>query len=315
MTLDLTSRLQLTVGARLLWEDRESGFFARVPRTQLTGAASLIPGQIDTNGQQLAASGMFGAFLPRANLLWRATGSLNIYATVSQGRRSPVVQLNAAAGGVANINNVAAETVDNYEAGFKYSRGGINASLGAFLMKYNNFQVSLVRPGLPNLTASAGTATNQGLEAEFGWRLSRQLNIFANGAFIDAKVDNDPRFPTFAGDRFRLQSRWQWAVGANASLPVGGDIELFANPTVTYRSSLFFELPNNPVTFQGPVTLANLRAGVRAQSGTWEVIGFATNLFNREYLLDGGNTGGAFGIPTFIRGLPRLFGVEAVVRF
>jgi outer membrane receptor protein involved in Fe transport len=69
------------------------------------------------------------------------------------------------------------------------------------------------------------------------------------------------------------------------------------------------------VTSQGPVTLVNLRAGVRDQKGKWEVIGFANNLFDREYLLDGGNTGGAFGIPTFIRGLPRLFGVEAVVRF
>jgi outer membrane receptor protein involved in Fe transport len=286
-----------------------------VPRTQLTNAASLIPGQIDTNGQQLGTSGNFGAFLPRANLLWRATDSLNLYATVSQGRRSPVVQLNAGAGGVANINNVAAEIVDNYEVGFKFSQGGINATLGAFLMKYNNFQVSIVRPGLPNLTTGAGTATNQGLEAEFGWQLSPQLNVFASGAYIDARVDDNRLFPAFANDRFRLQSRWQWAVGANASLPLGDNIELFANPTVTYRSSLFFELPNNPVTFQGSVTLANLRAGVRAQDGKWEVIGYANNLFDRQYLLDAGNTGGAFGIPTFIRGLPRLFGVEAVIRF
>ena len=61
--------------------------------------------------------------------------------------------------------------------------------------------------------------------------------------------------------------------------------------------------------------VVNLRAGIRDQKGKWEVIGFANNLFNQEYLLDGGNTGGAFGIPTFIRGLPRLFGVEAVARF
>ena len=69
------------------------------------------------------------------------------------------------------------------------------------------------------------------------------------------------------------------------------------------------------MTSQGPVTLANLRAGVRHPQGKWEVIGYATNLFNQRYLMDAGNTGGAFGIPTFIRGLPRLFGIEAVVRF
>jgi hypothetical protein len=32
-------------------------------------------------------------------------------------------------------------------------------------------------------------------------------------------------------------------------------------------------------------------------------------------LLDAGDTGGSFGYPTFIRGLPRLHGVEATVRF
>ena len=49
--------------------------------------------------------------------------------------------------------------------------------------------------------------------------------------------------------------------------------------------------------------------------GKWQLIGYATNLTDNQYVLDAGNTGGAFGIPTFIRGLPRLFGVEGVVRF
>ena len=119
----------------------------------------------------------------------------------------------------------------------------------------------------------------------------------------------------FSGDRFRLQSNWQWAVGGTVRLPVSESIEFFATPTVTYRSSLFFELPNNPVTSQGPVTLVNLRAGLQDPKGKWQVLGYASNLTNEKYLLDGGNTGGAFGIPTVIRGLPRLFGIEAVIRY
>ena len=65
----------------------------------------------------------------------------------------------------------------------------------------------------------------------------------------------------------------------------------------------------------GKTTLVNLRGGVRDPDGRWELLGYVTNLTDKEYLLDAGNTGGAFGIPTFIRGLPRLFGVEAVFRF
>ena len=43
----------------------------------------------------LGASRRFDAFLPRANILFRATDNVNLYATYSRGRRSPVVQINA----------------------------------------------------------------------------------------------------------------------------------------------------------------------------------------------------------------------------
>ena len=308
-----TPSLELTAGGRLLIEDRDSGYFARVPNSTIT-RAPLLP-QIDTKGVTLEAQGDFQAFLPRANILWRATDWANVYATYSRGRRSPVVQLDAAAGGVARVNRVAAESVTNYEIGAKFQSGNVSGSLGAFYMKYKDFQVSLVRPGLPNLTASAGGASNKGVEAEVSARFGRNLNLFASGAYIDARVDENPAYPTFSGDRFRLQSEWQGAAGGTLTLPISDKIEFFATPTVTYRSSVFFELPNNPVTSQGPVTLVNLRAGVQDPGGKWQLLGYATNLFDKAYVLDAGNTGGAFGIPTFIRGLPRLFGVEGVVRF
>jgi outer membrane receptor protein involved in Fe transport len=305
--------LELTFGARILIEDRESGYFARVPNAVIT-RAPLIPGQVDTRGQTFKAQGDFQAFLPRANLLWRVADGANLYATWSKGRRSPVVQLGARAGGLPNRTDVGAEQVTNYEIGAKYADANLTASIGAYLLKYSDFQVALVRPGLPPLTVSAGSATNKGVEAEVAGRIGDNLQLFASGAWIDARVDEDERYPTFSGDRFRLQSEWQWALGGTATVPVGG-VELFATPTVSYRSSLFFELPNNPVTSEGPVTLVNLRAGVQHPEGRWQVTGYATNLLDTEYVLDAGNTGGAFGIPTFIRGLPRLFGVEAVFRF
>ena len=305
--------LELTVGGRLLIEDRNSGYFARVPNSVLSGAP-LLP-QIDTKGITLKAQGDYQAFLPRANILWKATDWANVYGTFSKGRRSPVVQLNAAAGGVARVTNVGAENLTNYEAGVKFFAGAVSGSISAYYMKYKDFQVSLVRPGQANLTASVGNATNKGVEADISARLGSNLRLFANGAYIDARVDDNPAYPTFSGDRFRLQSEWQGAAGGTLTIPLTENLELFATPTVTYRSSVFFELPNNPVTSQGPVTLVNLRAGIQNPAGTWQLLGFATNLLNKDYVLDAGNTGGAFGIPTFIRGLPRLFGIEGVVRF
>ena len=41
----------------------------------------------------------------------------------------------------------------------------------------------------------------------------------------------------------------------------------------------------------------------------------ARNLFNQQYIIDAGNTGGAFGIPTFIAGAPRFVTVQVSRRF
>lgn len=40
-----------------------------------------------------------------------------------------------------------------------------------------------------------------------------------------------------------------------------------------------------------------------------------SNVLDKEYIIDAGNTGDAFGIPTFIAGAPRFFGVQASAKF
>lgn len=311
-----TPRLEINVGGRWLTENRQGGISTNIPNTVIT-RAPLIPGGINTGGQVLTGRGRFSAFLPRANVLFRATDNVNLYATYSRGRRSPVVQVSAGrTGGVLtpNVRVFPAEIIDNFEGGVKASFGKVNFSLGAYILKYKDFQISVPQQGAPALIVNAD-ATNKGIEAEISANISPNLNLFANGAYIDARINDDPRFGNFAGDRFRLQSEWQGSIGGTVRVPVGEKLELFATPTVTHRSSMFFEIPNNPLISEGPVTLVNLRAGIRHPDAKWEIIGFANNLLNKEYVMDAGNTGGAFGIPTFIRGLPRLFGVEAVYRF
>ena len=319
-TFDATDRLELTAGGRMLWETRDSRYFAEQPDALLLTLAGQ-PGPLlpfaDTGGQTFTARGTNNAFLPRFNALYRLDDGINAYATVSKGRRSPVVQLgarNTPTGPVPNQVDIPAETVWNYEVGVKGGRGAFQGSLGVYLQTYDNFQVSLIEDGQA-VTRNAGSARNLGVEAEASWRPSRELLLFANGGWIDAKIRDRPENGIFAGNRFRLQPDWQAAGGIDARFPVGDMIELFATPTITYRSRIFFELPNTPSIAQGPVTLVNLRAGLATQDGRWALTGFASNLFDKDYVIDAGNTGGSFGIPTFIRGNPRLFGVEATLRF
>lgn len=311
-------QLELTAGVRWLTETRRSGYFARVPRSVLSGGASLIPGQVDTAGRTLHAEDSFDAVLPRFNILYRATDDINVFATVSKGRRSPVVQLSAratAGGPVENLNLVAEEKVWNYEAGLKGRVGPVSGTLGVYYQKYDGFQVSVVQSNGTTVTQSAGKASNFGVEAEVSVRATPWLTVFANGAYIDAKIEKGNSVaPAFSGARFRLQPEVQAAGGFTLNTQLGG-VRVFATPTVTYRSQIFFEIPNNPLISQPGVTLFNARAGVSFADDRYEVALFGRNLSNEDYLLDAGNTGGAFGIPTFIPAEPRFYGIELTGRF
>ncbi|TCD06592.1 TonB-dependent receptor [Erythrobacteraceae bacterium CFH 75059] len=310
--------IELTAGARVLIEERRSGFTATVPNAVLS-RAPLIPGQIDTAGQVFAARASYTAVLPRFNVLFRLSDSANLFGTVSKGRRSPVVQLNArrlASGAPApNLQLVPEETVWNYEGGVKLATPLLSGSLGVFYQKYDGFQVSVVQPNGTTVTQSAGTASNLGVEAEASIRPARGVDLFAAVGYIDGGIDEDSRFaPQFSGARFRLQPEWQAAAGFTLDAPLGAGMRVFATPSVTYRSRIFFELPNNPLIAQEAVTLVNARGGVSFAGDRFEVAAFIRNATNERYLLDAGNTGGAFGIPTFIPAEPRLYGVQLTAR-
>ena len=314
-----TPSLEITAGVRVLIEKRNSGFFARVPRpVTVPTLASLIPGQIDTGGQTFRTEDSFAAVLPRFNLLYRISDSINAYATVSKGRRSATVQLGArstTAGPVANFTPVAAENVWNYEVGLKGSSGMFSGSIGAYYLTYDNFQVSVIQPNGVTRTESAGTATNKGVEAEISVRPFNWFTAFGNVGYIDGGIDNTPTIAAnFRGAKFRLQPEIQASGGFTIDADIGSGLRVFATPTVTYRSRFFFEIPNNSLIAQGPVTLANVRAGI-GFGDRFEVAAFARNMFDADYLLDAGNTGGAFGIPSFIPAEPRLYGVQVFAKF
>ena len=74
-------------------------------------------------------------------------------------------------------------------------------------------------------------------------------------------------------------------------------------------------MPNNPLIAQEAVTLVNARAGLSFADERYEIAGFIRNAFDEDYLLDAGNTGGAFGIPTFIPAEPQFYGVEVTAKF
>ena len=314
-----TPRLELTAGARLLIEQRKSGYSSVQPNSTLLaslGVRSSLLGTANTNGTIFNAQRSFTAVLPRFNALYRVSDSINLYATISKGRRSPVVQLAATTVGgvvVPNLQVVPDEVVWNYEGGIKGKVGPFTGSLGVFYQAYNGFQVSVTNNGVTT-TQSAGKAKNPGVEFEGNLKLGRFLQVFGAFAYVDGKIANNASYGVYAGDQFRLQPKYSASGGATLRVPAG-DLTFYATPSATYQSKQYFELPNSEAISQGGYTLVNVRAGVEIAQGKYRIGGFARNAFDKKYLIDAGNTGGGFDIPTYIRGEPRVYGVEVAGKF
>jgi len=216
--------------------------------------------------------------------------------------------------------------VDSFEIGARTRTAGGTLSLdGAlFYYKYNNFQTT-EQVGTIFVTTNAGEAASYGFEGTMRWRASPNATFFATYAF------NHSRF-TFGvrdGNRFRLSPDHTLSLGAQFGVDVGPGRLSFV-PSVTWQSRIFFDDNNDIPALQQPpnalvpdniqdetqggYALVNARLSYTVDE-RWTIEAFANNLFNEKYILDAGNTGDAAGLPTFIGGAPRMYGVQASVRF
>ncbi|WP_419807556.1 TonB-dependent receptor [Sphingomonas sp.] len=316
-----TPRLEVTAGARILIEDRQSGYSSIQPNSTILAALGVrtsLLGTASTGGVKFVAERSFTAVLPRVNALLRVSDDVNLYATISKGRRSPIVQLAARAGTpvTPNLQIVPNEVVWNYEAGVKIGTPTLSATLSGFYQTYSGFQVSVTDSAGVVTTQSAGSAKNPGFELEATYRVMPVLSLFGSFAYLNGRIDRGNNVaPTYAGARFRLQPDYTASLGASLRAPVADNVTFYATPSATYQSKVFFELPNSEAISQGGYTLVNLRAGIELADGRYRIGGFARNLTNKRYLLDAGNTGGGFGDPTYIAGEPRFYGVEVGAKF
>ncbi len=267
-----------------------------------------------------------------SGLTWRAFARLelsdqaSVYANYARGRRPEVLSVSAPSvpGGAPAFQVLPSETVDSFETGLKTDLAGhrLFFDVSAFYYRYSNFQTS-ERRGTTLVTINAGRAESYGAEAQLTWRATDWANLFASYGY------NHSRFTTGArdGNRFRLSPDHSFAVALQLKAPVG-PVKIDFTPSLTWQSKVFFDDDNDlPALQQGKLVpdnvqdefqkgyaLADARLGVETANGRWRIEGFVTNLFDKKYIKDAGNTGDALGLPTFIAGEPRIYGIAASLK-
>ncbi len=269
-------------------------------------------GMLETDGDYTSWSGRLDArysFTPRHHA----------YASVARGRRPPALTFDQT---TFARQELAEERVWNYEVGFKGATPTrrIQYGVSVFQYYYDNFQTERV-VGLVTEPFDGGRARGQGLEATLQGTVSSYLNLFATYGFTDARFSaqsEDGQPQAYAGNSFRLTARHTFSLGGTVTMPAGDRGVVFITPVAQYRSEQFFEDDNAAFggqLRQGGFMLLNLRLGYRPLNRRWEITGYINNVLDKEYLIDAGNIGLAYGLATSLRGAPRTCGLQATVRF
>ncbi|CAN5687271.1 TonB-dependent receptor [soil metagenome] len=283
--------------------------------------------------QPTAANGTrFDQDLKDSGFTWRATAryepsaDASIYATYARGRRPEVLSVSAPSApyGAPGFKILPSETVDSYEVGVKTALLGRRLFVdgSVYLYDYTNFQTT-EQIGTQFILTNAGKARTYGFEGQFRYVPSEALTVFGTYAYTHGRFTEGAR----DGNHFRLSPDNAASAGIVLKQPVG-PVKIDFTPSVTWQSSVFFDDDNDRPALQTQnlipdlvqdesqkgYALVDARLGVESANGVWRLEGFVTNVFDRKYIKDAGNTGDSLGLPTFIGGEPRFYGVSLTVR-
>ncbi|HEY0969190.1 MAG TPA: TonB-dependent receptor [Opitutaceae bacterium] len=322
-TYAITDRFELTAGVRVSFEEQTSGYEAR--RAPVASTLGFLLGAapnfafVPTNGNReasLSDTSWVGRLIGR----YEVSPQFSVYAGVARGRLPAAIIIDS-----TTVTQADEEIIWNYEVGIK---GGTkdrryDYSASVFRYDYSNFQTAVRDPNNAArfIVVSAGNATGLGAEAAVRGRLNDIVSLFSTYGYTDATfddTDDNGQPQRYAGSSFRLTAEHTFAFGTTLSWSSAANGTFTLTPVYQYKSEHFFDDDNT--RFGGTLRqdgygVVNLQAGWRSKTGRWEISAFADNLFDKDYLVDAGNFGANYGIPTFIRGEPLLFGGSASVKF
>ncbi len=320
-TYDLTTKLSVTAGLRGTYEQITGALDTPVAPERGTLGFILTGGSPNniftpTDGKKESTEEFLSA-VGRVALDYKLNSNMTLFGNVAKGRRPNVIQVTASETDVLN-----AETVWSYEVGLKSlsSDDRLQFDLNGYYYDYSNFQTSIAvadQNGLRIDTRDQGASTALGFETSAQYAILQNLGIFANYGYIDAtfdEVDSEGNAQNLAGNTFRLTPKHSFSAGLDFGVKLGAKGILYFRPTYSYKSRVFFEETNTPGIEQDGYGMLNLKLGFNLDK-KYDLMLYVNNALDESYIIDAGNTGGAFGIPTFIAGPPRMIGAQFTINF
>ncbi len=362
LTWHLSDRLSIAPGVRLNY-DQKTGYYNSVVTT---GTGAVLSCTAAAQAASAVVKDQCGVLSPQSynprfhnwNLSGDVTASYDFspdvhgYATFARSYKSGGINLS---GLPLDLNNapilgaatVKPESVNDYELGLKTQLAGHRATINVagFWTDIFDYQATVTNGQLGVLRgylANADHVRTRGVEIDSALRPTTRLNLYANGAYTDARYVRfagapcppelsggtvaaagqaasapgtaggiSPAACDISGQVLPGVSKWAASFGAEYDLPgrlFGGTGQFYLGYDGSYRSR--FSSNPSPSTYMyiAGYSISNFRLGFKA-AGSWNAFAWLRNAFGQDYFelltTQSGNTGLIVGQP----GDPRTYGV------
>lgn len=354
LTWHVDDRLSVSPGLRLNYDRKDGSYLSVVTNgagsTNLTGdqRGVLAPQNYTPRFTNWNLSGdLTIAYAFNPNIHYYATyarsyksGGINLSGLPLDGQNNPILA----------TQTVRPEKVNHFELGLKTQfadrRATVNIAgfwteIGDYQATVNNLQVNVLRGYLAN----AGRVRTRGIEIDSAFRPTQRFNVYANGAFTDARYTrftNAPCPPELSGGTALpvvngrivgtpaaagtpgnslpycdISGQWlpgvsrgAFSYGAEYDLPAtvaGADGQFYLGYDGSYRSRFSSNPSRSAYTDIDGYSLSNLRAGFKAP-GKLNAFVWVRNLFDHDYYELLATQSGSTGLIVGQPGDPRTYG-------
>ncbi len=310
--VNFTSNFRAIVGLRLVHDDLSYAF------GRISSSEKAVVG-ISPDFHSEGETGLLG-YSDRLGLQYDITPDINAYFTYSKGYKGPAY--NVFFNMTATATNVLKpETSDAYEAGLKSSLLGnkVTADFDVFEQDFRDYQANFaseVDGGITTRLINAGQVSTRGVEGDLAARPIRNLDLGANFAYTEARVDNFDCPPGAAtscdinGEPLPFSPRWKLASRAGYTIPVTDAYDVRAATDFDWQSATQYQLTETPDTVQKAYGIWNASVTLANAPDAWRVTGLIKNILDThysEYLVYGDLGGVVRYVP---RDNSRYFGIE-----
>ncbi len=281
LDLSLTDRLSLGLGMRYSTERKSNRGFDIAFFPNFASYPGVGYDTVDASRDSSGAT-------PSANVKYKLTDTLNVYASVSRGFKSGEW--------ISGTSQYARpERVWAYEAGLKgalFDRA-LNFSLAGFYYDYTDLQVQRIQTPLSILENAPGGKL-KGIEGEGSLRLPAGFSVDGNFTYLDTKIEGfitqDPNIigtPTrdLTGNRFPFAPKFAYNAGIEKRLDLGALGTGVARFDYQHTSSTFLDIFNSTdAAYRPPYTILNASYRQKLASGL-SVLLWGKNLTNKTVKL------------------------------